>query len=410
MYISILNSKPMKFVFYSLAFSTLLVSCGNPALPDSELGPDGKTAIDETKPISLNAADLFNGEKVRLFLYQNPKANPESNKLFLSALDEFKNKKNLQAASEGFKACIAVYPSSKAYYELGNVYMEMKNYQGALEAYSLAEKLGYEPFSKVMFNVACAYSQLKNFPMSADYLQFAIQAGYVNIDNIEKDPDLANLRDKEPSLFKENMELALSGVSDVENLYWLQFKRQFVQASFPINLNMEQGKVVYDDKNRISYDYERFVSEMRNERFSRDVSKGFYNFVEVAEKANYVALIYVVREEFNGDQSPLTYTLVTYTKTGKLIDKKEIAGRQDYSELLKMCTMNKDLTFTITNYETTFEKDPEEEGYYENPIVSKKKIDLEKYRIDASGKILYLEGKSFAEATAMLNGWLINVL
>ncbi len=410
MYFSNINSNPMKFVLYSLAVSVLLVSCGNPAVPDSETDQNGKIAVDEKKPIQLSAADLFNGEKVRLFLYQNPKANPESNKLFLSALDEFKNKKNLSAAKEGFKASIAAYPNAKSYYELGNVFMEMKNYQAALDAYSLAEKLGYEPFSKVMFNVACAYSQLKNFPMSADYLQFAIQSGYVNIDNIEKDKDLANLREKEPYLFKKYMDLGLSGVSDVENLHWLQFKRMFVQATFPVNLNMEQGKVVYDDKNRISYDYERFVSEMRNERFSRDVSKGFYNFVQVAEKPNYVALIYVIREEFNGDQSPLTYRLVTFSKTGKLIDKKTIAGREDYSEMLKMCTINKDLTFTITNYETTFEKDPEEEGYYENPIVSKKKIDTEKYRIDASGKILYLEGKTFAEATALLNGWLINVL
>ena len=111
-------------------------------------------------------------------------------------------------------------------------------------------------------------------------------------------------------------------------------------------------------------------------------------------------LIYVVKDEFNGDMSPLTYRLVTYTKTGKIIDKKEIAGREDYSALLKMCTINKDLSFTITNYETTFEKNPDEEGYYDNPIVSKKKIDLEKYRIDASGKILYLEGKNFAEVSA----------
>lgn len=390
----------MKFAFYSLFFVAVLGSCGNPAVPNSD-GKMGETpVVDESQPIKLSAADLFNGEKVRLFLFQNPKANPKSNKLFLNALDEFKNKKNLQAASEGFKASIEEYPNSKSYYELGNVYMEMKNYQGALDAYSLAEKLGYEPFSKVMFNVACAYSQLKNFPMSADYLQFAIQAGYVNIDNIEKDADLANLREKEPYLFKKNLDLALGGVSDVENLYWLQFKRNFVQASFPINMNTEQGKVVYDDKNRVSYDFERFVPEMRNARFSREVSKGFYNFVQVAEKNNYVALIYVVKDEFNGEDSPLTYRLVTYTKTGKIIDKKEIAGREDYSEPLKMCTINKDLTLTITNYETIFQKDPDEEGYYDNPIVSKKKIDTEKYRIDSSGKILYLEGKTVAEANS----------
>lgn len=390
----------MKHIGYTLAFSVLLVACGNPTNPNSDGKLSGMEAVDASQPIKLSANDLFDGEKVRLFLFQNPVSNPESDQLFLKALDQFKNKKNLSAAAEGFKSSIAAYPNSKSYYELGNVYMEQKNYWGALDAYSLAEKLGYEPFSKVLFNVACAYSQLKNFPMSADYLQFAIQAGYVNIDNIEKDTDLTNLREEEPYLFKKNLNLALEGVSDVENLYWLQFKRNFVQASFPVNMNTEQGKVVYDDKNRISYDFERFVPEMRNERFSREVSKGFYHFVQVAEKNNYVALIYVLKDEFNGDNSPLTYRLVTYTKTGKIIDKKEIAGRDDYSAPLKMCTINKDLTFTITNYETTFQKDPDEEGYYDNPIVSKKKIDTEKYRIDSSGKILYLEGNVVAEANS----------
>ena len=90
----------MKFAFYSSMIVLTLTSCGNPAVPDSEADPYGKAAVDETRSIELSAADLFNGEKVRLFLYQNPKANPESDKLFLKALDEFKNKKNLQAASE----------------------------------------------------------------------------------------------------------------------------------------------------------------------------------------------------------------------------------------------------------------------------------------------------------------------
>ncbi|MNJ86143.1 Tetratricopeptide repeat protein [compost metagenome] len=383
----------MKLAFYSVIFVSLLASCGNPADPGLK---SGETSETESKRIKLSTADLFDGEKVRLFLFQNPEVNPESNKLFLNALDEFKNKKNLQAASEGFKASITEYPNSKSYYELGNVYMEMKNYQGALDAYSLAEKLGYEPFSKVMFNVACAYSQLKNFPMSADYLQFAIQAGYVNIDNIEKDTDLANLREKEPDLFRKNVDLALGGVSDLENLHWLQFKRNFIQASFPVNLNGDQGKVVFDDHNHISYDFERYVSEMRDERFSRDVSRLFYNYVQVAETNNYTALIYVIRDGFYGNNGPLTYQLVTYSKKGKLIDKKVIAGRSDFSEPLKMCTLSKDLQLVITNYETVFQKDPDEEGYEDNPIVSKKKINTEKYRIDASGKILYTDGQTFA--------------
>lgn len=386
----------MKHVGYIFALAAFVASCGNPATPDSDNPVGGTVNENPSEPIQLSKADLFDGESVRLFLFQNKEVNQESNQEFLKALDEFKNKKNLQAAAEGFLTSIVTYPTSKAYYELGNVYMEQKNYKQALNAYSLAEKLGYEPFSKVLFNVACAHSQLKNYPLSADYLQYAIQSGYSNIDNIEKDADLKNLREEEPYLFKSKMDKALSGISDVENLHWLQFKRNFVQASFPINMNADQGKVILDEKNRISYDFERYVSEMRDERFSREVSKGFFNFVQVTETNNFVALIYIVKDEFNGDMSPLTYRLVTFTKTGKIIDKMEIAGREDYSEELKMCTFNKDLTFTVSNYETTFQKDPAEEGYYENPIVSKKKVSANKYRIDASGKIQFVTNINIA--------------
>lgn len=386
----------MKFSLYFLAAGAFLASCGNPAAPDSKNPVGGTVNENPSEPIQLSKADLFDGESVRLFLFRNKEVNQESNQEFLKALDEFKNKKNLKAAAAGFLTSIVTYPTSKAYFELGNVYMEQKNYEQALNAYSLAEKLGYEPFSKVLFNVACAHSQLKNYYMSADYLQYAIQAGYSNIDNIEKDTDLKNLREEEPDLFKSKMDKGLSGISDIENLHWLQFKRNFIQASFPINMNAEQGKVILDEKNRISYDFERYVSEMRDERFSREVSKSFFNFVQVAETNNFVALIYIVRDEFIGDMAPLTYRLVTFTKTGKIIDKMEIAGREDYSEALKMCTFNKDLTFTVSNYETTFQKDPAEEGYYDNPIVSKKKVSAEKYRIDASGKIQFVTNINIA--------------
>jgi tetratricopeptide (TPR) repeat protein len=373
----------MKYLYLLVVFSVLITSCGNPSPTKSV----GETPINPVEQIRLSKGDLFDGEKVRLFLFQNPIESKESNKLFLAALDEFKNKKNLNSASEGFMAAIAAYPNSKSYYELGNVYMETKNYKDALKAYSLAEKLGYEPFSKVMFNIACTYSQLKKYDLSANYLQYAIQSGYSNMENIEKDEDLEGLRTESPWTYRQKLNMALEGMSNIENLQWLQFKRNFMQAMFPLNLNTEQGKLIFDDKNRISYDFERFVAEMRDEKFSREVSKGFYFFQQVTETKDFVALIYVVRDEFSGDQSPLTYRLVTFSNTGKIIDKMEIAGREDFSEMLKLCLFKKDLSFAVTYYTTEFEKDPNEEGYYDNPIVSKEKVKSEKYRISAKGII-----------------------
>src|SRR5690606_39015254 len=139
------------------------------------------------------------------------------------------------------------------------------------------------------------------------------------------------------------------------------------------------------EKNMISYDFERFIAEMRDERFSREVSKGFYNFAQVNETPNYVALIYIIKDEFNGTEAPLTYRLVTFTNTGKIIDKKEIAGREDYSKDLKTCVFSKDLTFSITAFETTFEKDPEEHGFYENKVTSKTKKSTEVFKINSDG-------------------------
>ena len=95
-----------------------------------------------------------------------------------------------------------------------------------------------------------------------------------------------------------------------------------------------------------------------------------------------------MKEEFFGDEAPLTFRLATFTPEGKLIDKKEIAGRSDLSKPLKSALIKNDLSITVTSYETSFEKDPEEEGYYDNKIVKKTKIGEESFSIDPKGKIV----------------------
>lgn len=376
----------MKTPIFCFAALLFISSCGTP-------GPtkNNEVTIPLEDIIKLSLNDVFNGEKIRQFLFQNQTENQEANQLFLQALDSYKNKKKLTDANDQFLQSILKYPTSKSYYELGNVCMEQKNYKMALNAYGMAEKLGYEPFAKVMYNLACVHSQLKNFEESGSYLKYALQAGYSNIDNLEKDTDLALLREETPWIFQQNMKVGLSGMSNVENMQWLQFKRQFMTVTLPMNLETDQSKYAMQEKNMISYDFERFIAEMRDERFSREVSKGFYAFAQVNETPNYVALIYIIKDEFNGTEAPLTYRLVTFSNTGKIIDKKEIAGRDDLSKDLKTCIFSKDLSFSVTSYETTFEKDPEEHGYYENKVTSKTKKATELFQLNPNGTISKVE-------------------
>lgn len=369
-----------------LLSAIIITSCGEQSTLTS--GKPKTELTEEEQKMTLVESDIYDGDKIRLYLMKDTLNAGSSNQSFLNGLDLFKNKKKPQEAIQAFVTSITRYPTAKAYYELGNAYLETGSYEDALNAYEMAEKLNYEPFAKVLYNKACVYSQLKKYDQSARYLEYSVQAGYMNIDNINDDPDLKNLRTEEPYLFKRHLNLALDGVSNVENIYWLQYKKRFTQAKLPMSFTNVISGTRFNLENAISYDYERFIPEMRDEKFSREVSKGFYYFAQIADEKNFVALVYLIRDEFMGDQAPLSYCLVTYTPEGKMIDKHLIAGRESYTDLLKMSKINKDLTVVIDLMETEFEKDLEEHGAYDNPVKSKRKVGEEHLKIDGSGNII----------------------
>lgn len=327
--------------------------------------------------------DMFTFVKVNAFLEGlDEKTNSED--LFVRAIDNYRNKKELDSAYFLLKQSILRKPSTNAYYELGNVLMDKKEYANAILAYQMSERMGYEPFSKVLYNISCAYSLSNKLELSGDYLQYAIQAGYANFDAIQKDPDLANLRN-EPELFSSRYEAAIRGTSNAENLFFLQFKRQFSQVNLPFSLSNKVDLLLINQSTQISYDFEKYISEMRDAQFARDVSKGFYYLAKLKETENYVALVYVVKDLYFDEEAPLLFRLVTFTPAGKLIDKMEVAGRTYLGDELLETEFDKKLNFTLKKFETTYKKNPDEEGYKNNPIVKKTKVAEIKYHIDNAG-------------------------
>lgn len=355
----------------------------------------GEGSVNTTKFFAeLNEDNMFDGPSVKIAAEVNADSSSVANQLFLNGLDYFRNKGELPEAISLFKASIFKLPTAKSYYELGNAWMELKDYPNALMAYSTAEKLGYEPFSKLLYNLSCVYAQLDELTLAARYLEYAIQAGYANFDHIHKDKDLERLRNT--YFFEEHYQRALGGVSNHENIFWLQFKQRFPKAKLPMELKQQVHESFFEGLNYIGYDYEKFVPEMRNDKFSREVSKGYYYYAQVAETENYSALIYIEKDEFLEGYAPLCYKLVCYSPTGKIIDKRLIGGRTKFSEPVLVARIESTGKIVVTNLEVEYEKNPEEVGYYENPVKSSREIGKVVYQISEAGKITRFDEQTLA--------------
>lgn len=360
----------------ALALLLCFVSCKNTGTPaESRAG----TALHEN--------ELFDKTKVAAFL-QDGKPNTDSaNKLFMQGVDAYRNRKDEKTAASRFVESICYAPTPKAYYELGNVRADLKDYPGAIAAYNMAEQLGFEPLSRLLYNKSCALSLGGNAVEAVNYMQYAVEAGYTNSNQLLKDPDLQNARNT--PVFAAAYKDAMAGAAEPEVLEWQTFKREFSAAQLP--LTIDAGTVPFKDETNppvISYEYERFVPQMRGAQFSREVSKEFFYYTRIAEGPRYTALIYVIRNSIMGDNAPYAYILATYDGRGALIDKLSVAGSEDIGAPLLAATIQPNLQVDLSLYKQQYEKDPEENGYYDNKIISTTLTGKKRYHISDDGMIV----------------------
>lgn len=370
----------LKYIGFLVSISLIVFSCDT---------THQKSSNSKKLPhFVLQVQDIFSGEKVNMFLLNKGLSTGEANQLFMKGIKSFKNDKNLDSAIYHFKESILIKPIANTYYELGNAFLEKKEYLNAIKSYGIAEQLGFEPYSKILYNSSCVYSLMNNVEMSGKYLEYALQSGYSNMHNIYLDKDLNNL--KKTEYFSLALTNGLNGMSNPEVLFWQQFKRLFPKLNQPIILDPLKNDVPIETLGSISYDFEKFIAEMRDDKFSREVSKGFYYYGLLAENANYVAVIYLVKEVFYDDEAPLVYRLATFDNQGKLIDKREIAGNNILGEPVRFAKIKPDLTISIDIFKLIYEKDPLEFGYEANKIINKSLVGKEQLSINTDGKIILL--------------------
>lgn len=316
-------------------------------------------------------------------------------KLFARALDNYVNKKDIPTSIDLFKSAIYKSPSAKAYFELGSALTDAGFYDEAVQSLHIAEQLGYTPLANLMYRLAQATSNqhlasedLRDSLM-LHYMEVAIQMGYPHSEDFMSRGVFQNLR--RARNFQSTFDEAIAagpGNSSPGRLFWETFRNDFKPLKLPLVINTAwiQSHQLTD---QISFDYEKFVTEMRNARFSREVESSYYYCGLVTQDTNYTTLLYATQYEDLADANhytPTFFMLTSYDRNGKIIDKMRAAGQQDFTDTFKVFVLQPNLTFEIRDYKNIYKNDPETVGYDKNYVVRSEPLGTNHYRIGANGK------------------------
>lgn len=364
---------------YSLVLLTiLLISCGSKKTTQN--------IQDNLKQNLLSENDIFNKETVNNFLAKSDKTSQqESKRNFLSGVDQYRNRKQIDSAIISFKNSISLYPFAKTYYELGNAFMDKKDFNTAIEAYKMSETLEYKPYSLVLYNMCCAYSMLEKTKEALNYLQLAIENGYNNLDHIMSDEDLVFVR-KDPN-FNETVKTTMAGNTSTEAVSFFMYKSHFASLTLPYKLDEATSQTIDFDKS-ISYDYVDFVPGMVNSEFSREVGEEFYYVGKITETEKYAALLYS-KAGIWSDKPPVHVYLTTYQfEKGEIIDFEKIAGLEYYSDSLRTAVVKNDMSIEVKYFIQEWEKNPDDYGYgSENKRTGLSQAEVKIFKIDVNGNI-----------------------
>lgn len=365
----------MKKLLFLGVWVLFLASCGGKATQNPVVSAD-----------VLAEADLFNFEKVTAFSASLPEANrKDAKQSFLKAIDEYRNKKSAAKALPLFTQSLLKNPDAKTYYEYGNALLDTRDYPKAISAYHMAEKLDYSPLSKLMYNLACAYSLSKDGDNALKYMELAVQNGYANSDQILKDPDMEFARQTEGfNLVYTN---AMSGAVSPERALFDLYLNEYPESGFPYQLTADKSQHLKFE-NAIGYDFEKFVPDMRDNQFSRDVGSEFYYVTRFPKAETYTLALYA-EKSFWAESPPVTYYLCSYSPDGKLLDRIAVAGWPYFDAEIKAFKIKDNRNFEVSSYTTVWEKDVNEYGYEDGNRPAKRELTgTGQYRVNSGGKFV----------------------
>jgi hypothetical protein len=137
----------------------------------------------------------------------------------------------------------------------------------------------------------------------------------------------------------------------------------------------------------ISYDYEKFVPEMRDNKFSRDVGSEYFYVARIMQTELCNVVMYGCRS-YEDVGAPVYYILASFDTRGKLIDKMIVGGAKNFDDHYKEFKAHSNNRFQVQEYKNSYEKSTDENGFENNRIISRELAGTRQYVIHANGKFV----------------------
>jgi hypothetical protein len=314
-----------------------------------------------------------------------------SSQLFLQGAEALKNKNQPNEAVRLLKESILALPSARSYYELGNALMKIpKGQEEALKAYEVAEHLQFQPQTNLYYNMALAHAglaktkQQDNQYQVQHYLQQAIHKGFADTVQLYKEPMFREAL--QSAYFRDFMlRRKVEQLKDKPDAMFSLFRRSFPLALQPYEVPLEKVDMK-DHARSISYDFARFIPEMQNANFGRDVSHEFFYVAKVAETGSYTALLYSSVGFISEAMQPVLTKLVTYNNQGKQISSL-VFSCQCSAEKVKKGRIENNL-ITLEEYKRVWKHPIHKVSFEENAVLNHELLSTATFRIDDNGKIL----------------------
>ncbi len=393
----------MKFLFkaYFLFILIILDSCSDKKVEKEYIFKIKIKPFDEKK--------MFDTRYVSDYMFDLQEANidslqKESKKYFLKAIDLAKNKKKPTEAMPLFKKSIILYPEAKTYYELANAVLDSKNIEeikNIWQIVSILERLDYKPSSNIsLLRVLDNYytslydsdrekenkESIKNRAISL--LISCFRNGNLSFEEISKNPRLSNLLlDK---LFKAEYAEYLASATKVEanplSNSFLEFANLFPKNAGEFSTTISDPDLKNYTKS-IDYSFAKYIPEMENTSFGREVSNDFFYVLNLKQTDNYTALLYKSVSFYDSEGAPTYIMLATYNNnSGEQISKTMFSCDCSY-EKLKTASFSGN-TIKISDHKRTWKKDIKKFSIDENAVKEIALVNSYELEIGEDGQII----------------------
>ncbi len=340
---------------------------------------------------SMNLNDMFDEDKVYDHLFDAEETDHDSamsraKNLFLDGLDWYRNKRNVNKGIKLFIESAITYPEAKTYSELGNAYLDVREYDKARQSYLVALKLNYFPLSNLYYNLAVCESMLSpkgeyNYD-GAEYLEKAILNGFADKDKLDRDTRLNSV--KQTAQYREMYLAHFSDEHARDQIFVDMYIQSFPELTLPYTIKNED---VYNyGTENLAYDFSRFVDEMENSSFGRDVSNEFYAIGKPIQNDSFFAVIYASVELVADTLQPVYTYLVTYTPNGQEISKILFSCNCS-AEKGKSGNISASNEIVVTDFEREWDRPLKEVEIKDNHVKGFKTTGNAKYMLSPGGKI-----------------------